>query len=448
MPRRSPAVGEAFGNGWFATVPAYRLATLRVALGVTTLAFHVPKFNGLVDAYMASTFHVPPAFSWIPPLTPAGGTALSILQHVAGWGLLLGWGPRLSAWFLAAAGFYVMSLDPEYYAHNAQFHLTLLALIGCSTDRVTLRRLLGEDGAEAQCPAWPERLVRIQVTVVFFYTALDKVLSPHWGLSGALLAKQRLAAHAAGLAWLQRANEAVLRAIPGVLSAGTIALEFFMAAALLIRPLRRAGIVVAIAFLLYLEFILRPGVFAWDMMAALLVFVPAGDRSWTATYAAACPACRWNRWIISRCDWLRRLRWDSSADAIEPAGRLAAPDGALGALVLVSPRGRAYRGSDVLRVLPIVLPGPIFVAMVVARFGGGLFASRGFGPWHDLPFALLGALLLLWVPGPARFVLRPLATLMAIVLKRLGSGLGSGGPDACPVHARRASSRAGAPPLP
>ncbi len=51
-----------------------------------------------------------------------------------------------------------MSLDPEYYAHNAQFHLTLLGLIGCSTDRVSLRRLLVDDGVEAQCPAWPERL--------------------------------------------------------------------------------------------------------------------------------------------------------------------------------------------------------------------------------------------------------------------------------------------------
>jgi Vitamin K-dependent gamma-carboxylase len=450
MPSRSTRDGETFGASWFAVVPAYRLATLRVALAVTTIAFHVPKFNGLIDAYVASAFHVPPAFAWIPPLTPAAAMPLAILQHVAGWGLLFGWWPRFCAWLLVTVGLYVMALDPEHYAHNAQFHLTLLALIGCSTDRVALGRLLEDDGAEAGCPAWPERLVRIQVAIVFLYAAFDKVLSPHWGLSGGLLAAQRLAPHAPGLAWLQSANEAVLRAFPGMLSTSTIALEFFMAVAFLVRPLWRAGIMVALVFGAYLEFMLRPGAFAWDMMAALLAFVPAGDRSWTAAYAAACPACRWNRSIISRCDWLRRLRWDPRGGAIVPMGRRAAPNGAREALTLVSPRGRVYQGFDALRVLPIVLLGPVFVVMALARFGGGFLASQGFGPWYDLPFALLGGLLLLWIPGLAQFGLRPLATTAATILSRLASGLGvnSGNLAAGSAHTCQGGSGAGAPPPP
>jgi hypothetical protein len=67
-------------------------------------------------------------------------------------------------------------------------------------------------------------------------------------------------------------------------------------------------------------------------------------------------------------------------------------------LRLLSPRGRAFCGLAVLRALPVVLPGPLLVGLVVARFGGGFLAARGFGRWDDLPFLLLGAYLASWLP--------------------------------------------------
>jgi HTTM domain len=393
--------------GWFDLVPAYRLASLRVCLAVITLVFHVPKFNGFLDAYTASAFHVPPAFAWVPTPSRPIGLALMVLQHVAAWGLLLGWAPRLGAWFLAGAGFYVMSLDPEYYSHNAHFHLTVLALVGCATDRLSLRRLLFDDSAEARCPAWPEHLVRIQLAIVFFYAALDKILSPHWGLSGAVLAAQRLAAHAPGLAWLQRLNTALIAGIPGVLSLATIATELFLAVAFLVRTLWPFGIAAAIGFMAYLEFIVRPGVFAWDVLAALLVFTPAGDRAWQVTYAPHCPACRWNRALLSPLDWLRRLRWvDVMPSVARPSPHEFAGVNARGALHLVSPRNRAFCGLGALRALPAVLPGPLLIVLVVARFGGGFLAARGYGQWDDLPFLVLGVYLASWLPEVARSVVR------------------------------------------
>jgi predicted DCC family thiol-disulfide oxidoreductase YuxK len=442
MPYRSPANRDTFGVGWFDPVPAYRLASLRVALAVTTIVFHVPKFNGLIDAYTGSAFHMPPAFSWIPPLTRTGGVALMVLHHVAAWGLLLGWAPRLCAWFLAAAGFYVMSLDPEYYAHNAQFHLTLLALIGCSTDRVSLRRLMTDDAGGATCLAWPERMIRIQLAVVFSYTAVDKVLSPHWGLSGAVLAAQRLAAHGPGLAWLQRVNEAALRALSGVMSVATIALEFFLAVVFLTRPLWPMGIAIALVFAAYLEFILRPGLFAWDVAAALLVFMPAGDRAWLTAYDPTCSSCRWNRRILSPLDWLRRLRWVTTHTGEVVDSRLkAAGEGARGGLHLISPSGREYRNFEALRLLPIILPGPVLVVMTLAYFAGRFLATRGYGWWDDLLFFTLGCLLALWLPGVARFLGRPVyATILAAwdYCVQSDALAVSRENDACPTHARRA----------
>jgi vitamin K-dependent gamma-carboxylase-like protein len=409
VPNRRPAGGDPFGAGWFDSVPAYRLASLRVVLAVITLVFHVPKFNGIIEAYTTSSFHLPPTFSWMPSLTRASGVVLMALQYVAVWSLLLGWAPRLCAWFLAAVGFYVMSLDPEYYAHNAHFHLTLLALIGCATDRVSLRRLVVDDGVEARCHAWPERLIRIQLAIVFFYAAVDKVLSPHWGLAGSVLAAQRLVAHGPGLALLQRVNGAVLHGNAGVLSAATIAVEFFLATAFLVRPLWSMGVAVACAFVLYLEFILRPGVFAFDVLAALLVFTPAGDRAWKVVYGPGCLACRWNRAFLSPLDWLRRLQWISVRDAAsrESGYTLGGGRGPIG-FRLVSPGGRAFDGIYALRRLPAVLPGSVLVAVTFARFGGGVLASRGYGPWDDIAFVILGIWLALWLPGVARYVGRPM----------------------------------------
>jgi len=393
-PRRSPGKADD-GGSWFAPIPAYRLATFRVALAVTTLVFHVPKFNGLIEGYVSSTFHVPRALPWIPPLTRMESAAFVVLQYVASAGLLLGLAPRVCAWFLAAVGFYVIALDPEHYAHNAQFHLTLLALIGCSNDRVPLLRLLrGEDSGD-RCPAWPERLVRIQLSIVFFYAALDKIFSPYWGLSGALLASLAVADHGGWLAGLQRASQVVIHAFAGPMSVMTIAIEVFLAVAFLFRPLWPAGVVAGFVFVVYLEFLVRPGVFTWDTLASLIMLVPANDRSWTVIYDPECVSSRWKRTTLVRLDWLRRLQWVPTGDArgVETRPMTAGDDG----LRLVNPRGRVYRGLEALRVLPVLLPGPVFVIMALARFGGGFLAARGYGPWDDLPFLMLGGLFVLWI---------------------------------------------------
>src|SRR5499425_2339441 len=265
MPRLRLGEPECFWSGWFDLVPAYRLAALRVILAVITLVFHVPKFNRIIADYAASSFHVPPAFPWLPILSPAGGEALMIAQDAAAWGLLLGWAPRLCAWLLAAAGIYVMSLDPEFFAHNAHFHLTLLALVGCSADRMSLRRLLADDDARARCPAWPERLIGIQLAIVFFYAAVDKILSPYWGVSGSSLAAQRLSTRGPAFDRLQRMSEAALPSLARPLSVATIVLEAFVAVAVLVRALRPIGLAVTALFVLYLEFMLKPGGFAWDV---------------------------------------------------------------------------------------------------------------------------------------------------------------------------------------
>ena len=382
MPRRD--------GGWLDPVPAYRLATVRVCLAVVTLVFHVPKFNGLLDGYTLSAFHVAPAFAWIPTPSRGSGIALMILQHVAAWSLLLGWAPRAAAWLLAGAGAYVMALDPEHYSHNAHFHLTLLALVGCASDRLSLRRLIFEQRDDARAPAWPERLIRAQLALVFFYAALDKVLSPDWGLAGAVLTAPGFAPHGPGLAALQRLNETVLGAIPTALSVATIVTELALAVAFAAPGLSTLAIALSVGFMTYLEFMVRPGVFTWDVLIALLLLSPAADRGWSVVHG---PAGARFVGVPSHLDWLRRQQLVTS---MPPAPEVPSDSSRAGVpltLHLVSPRHRVFCGLGVLRVLPAIVPGPLLVGLVLARFGGGFLAARGFGRWDDLPFLVLGAYL-------------------------------------------------------
>ncbi|HKZ05961.1 MAG TPA: HTTM domain-containing protein [Methylomirabilota bacterium] len=375
-------------GGWFDPVPAYRIATLRVCLAVVTLVFHVPKFNGLLDAYTASAFHVAPAFAWIPMPGRGAGLALMGLQHVAAWALFLGWWPRLAAWTLTGAGAYIMALDGEHYSHNAHFHLTLLALVGCAADGVSLRRLvLGADD-DARAAAWPERLIRLQLAIVFFFAALDKVLSPHWRMTGAVLTAPGFAAHAMGLAALQRVNQVVLGAVPGVLSLATIATELALAAGFALPALAALAIVLSVGFMTYLEFMVRPGVFTWDVLITLLLLSPAADRGWRVVHAA-----RGLRPLLARLDWMRRLQWVVPILPSSRSTRTVEPAKASGGLHLVSPRGRVFCGLAAVCALPAALPGPLLVGLVLARFGGGFLAARGLGRWDDLPFLALGAYL-------------------------------------------------------
>ena len=46
-------------GGWFAPVPAYRLATLRVAVAVVTILHHLPQTDWMLSSLRKTSFHVP-----------------------------------------------------------------------------------------------------------------------------------------------------------------------------------------------------------------------------------------------------------------------------------------------------------------------------------------------------------------------------------------------------
>jgi hypothetical protein len=387
----------------------------------------------MIRAYMESAFHIPPTPAWLPQLSWPAGLVLILGRHLAAWALLLGVVPRTAAAFLAASGFYVVLLDPHHHSHNAHFHLVLLALLACSPDRVSIRGLCREDAAQARTVAWPERLIRLQVAIVYFYAAVDKVFNPFWGVSGTVLAELDMASHGPPLRWLQRINALVLHRVPGLMSVATIAAEFLLSATFLFQRLRPLAVPVGFLFAVYLEFLLRPDMFAWDMVSTLVLLLPAADRGWTLRYDERCAACRAKRRWIARLDWLRRLRWEV-ATASQPADRgPSAP-------ALISPSGQAFHGFEEFRRLVLLLPAPLFVLFAVIRFGVGSPVLGLVAP-HDLVLLLVGVIVALWLPGVSRPLRGGLEPALSAVRNRLGSAADA--TDLCVRHRpERVDSRA------
>lgn len=394
--------------GWFDAVPACRLASFRVCIAVSTLLFHLPHTARLIETYAATSFHLPMQ-PWVPPLPAILAGPLVLLRYAAAMGLLVGFLPRLSAAFLALSGAYVFMLDEMHYSHHVQFHLLLLFLLAFSRDRLPLPRLMRPAAAEATCPAWPERLIRLQVVIIFVFTALDKAFSPAWGLSGARISVLDLKHYGRSLRWLETIHRALVFRVPALFSIATILVEFAIPLALLVRRLRPLVVGLLVLFAVYLEFAVEQNYFAWDMLAAALVFLPAGDRSYAVQWNGSERVRSVLSAILLRLDWLRRMR---HVEALKPAPRrltwLRPP------LELIAPIGRRLSGWVAVAWLILLMAPPLYVFASLARF---LLRDGLVGRWQagEPLFLAFGLMLMFWAaalwqlrrPSPARPITMP-----------------------------------------
>ncbi len=419
---------DSWFDSWFREVPAYRIAAFRVVLATTTLCNYLPVLTGwLLEAAAspATTASIP----WVVHVPLPAVAGLLVLAWVAGVALLAGWRPRLSAGYLAALGVYGYAVGN--HSHNGFLHLLLLALVACSADGLSLRRLAGGRDTDATCPAWPERLLRLQLAIVYFHTSIDKMFSPEWGLRGLRLTHLESTRVLPGIAHLERGIAAAIAGVAGPMSVATIVGEMGVAVGLTLRrlwPLAMAG---NVAFALSLEFLLVPAMFPWDLLALMILFLPAADGSYRVRLSAGCGMCRAQRRVLAALDWTRRLDLsDTAADR--------------GPFAIETPRGRRFSGWRAAGLLPWVLPAPFLSLLILLRFG-----SEAVGRWSvgfsldDVVFVMLplGALLLLPAAdrGAARAAFEQVASVWNRALCRV---LGVAGlADSCRRHREAAYPR-------
>ena len=370
-------------DSWFRAVPAYRIAAFRVVLATTTLCNYLPVLTGWLlqaAASPATTASIP----WFIHLPPPVVIVLLLLGYAAGIALVLGWRPSLAAAYLVALGVYGYAAGN--HSHNGFLHLLLLALVACSADGLTLRRLAGGRDTDATCPVWPERLLRLQLAIVYFHTSIDKMFSPEWGLGGLRLTHLESTRVLPGIADLERGIAAAIARAPGLASLAVITGEMFTAIGLTLQRLWPYAIAANIAFALALEFLLVPAMFPWDLLALMILFLPAADGAYRVRLSADRGTCQAQRRVLGTLDWTRRLD-------------LRGPHADHGPFSIETPRGRRYSGWRAVGLLPWVLPAPFLSLLIVLRFG-----SEYVGRWtvgfslDDVVFVVLALAALMLLP--------------------------------------------------
>jgi hypothetical protein len=254
--------------------------------------------------YGAGGFNVA-HFSWVDALAPVPTRAGMLVVYLAlvylALRIALGTGGRWAV-VLATALFgytyFISQLDS--YQHHYLVFLILLLCCGLSWGSP-------RGGRARAVHDVAQRLVLVQVAVVYFWTAIAK-LDPLW-LDGRLLAFEVAGSRAA--AWIE--------AIPGgftTASWAVLASEAFLVAGVLVRRLHPVALPLGLGLHVGIELShLSIGLFSYYMFALYLLLVP---QAWIERSAA---------WLGS-VECLRRR----AAALVERAGLRAAPAWVLGAL--------------------------------------------------------------------------------------------------------------------
>ena len=211
-----------------------------------------------------------PYASWVP-LLPSSGIPIFIAAWLAAALLFaLGWKTRVAGSVLTFVTGYTLFLDQQNYS-NHLYLLFLVVLMLTIADSGAAWSLDARQTAKGDIAAWPVLLLKIEVTIVYFFSALAKLTAPY--LRGEVLGgslKQD--------GWLAIPQSWRIPAALSLLAVASVAVELFIAFGLWSRRLRLPAILSGIGFHLLAIAILDSSrlsllIFALEIFAGYLLFV-------------------------------------------------------------------------------------------------------------------------------------------------------------------------------
>jgi hypothetical protein len=179
---------------WFADGNPFSLALFRVAFAAC-LAIEIETSRHMSVFALEGGFHLP-YLRWVPLLDPASYEWAHRVQYPLLLCLGLGIATRVAAGGLLVLQGWIFLADRMNFRNHAYFFLLVLVLLLVSPcDRTLSLRswLAGRRGLEAilhppAAPLTAQRLIQLQVSIVYFYAALMK-LNPQF-LRGEVVASQ------------------------------------------------------------------------------------------------------------------------------------------------------------------------------------------------------------------------------------------------------------------
>jgi hypothetical protein len=221
------------------SVDARPLAIARIGVGLAAL-LKALIFVPVLTTVLAPGALVATDWPWLPRPSLAVLPILLVTWCTAAVLLTIGWRSRWAAATLSALVGYLLALDQQLYSHHL-YLLALLTFLLALSDPGAIWSLDASRGqARATVPAWPARLIRVQLSIVYIFGALSKV-NVYW-LSGALLASE-----------LRRGGLIVLpeplASFPAVacLAIAAVVVELYLAVALWSPRLHRPALLLGVA---------------------------------------------------------------------------------------------------------------------------------------------------------------------------------------------------------
>lgn len=125
-----------------------------------------------------------PAFAWAPSAAPNTAMVILVVGLVAAITLILGIFPRAAATCLAAIGVYGLVTDLHAYSNHLVLMISLSTIMAMSQSANAWA--VGAVDRSNRVPIWPAVLIMVQISTVYFWTAVSKINSQY--LSGEVLA--------------------------------------------------------------------------------------------------------------------------------------------------------------------------------------------------------------------------------------------------------------------
>jgi hypothetical protein len=237
-------------------VSARQLAVVRLLIGVSA-GFAAWEASRMLPRLLGPLVIRLPFFSWLPVLPSSALPLFLAVWLLAAVAFAVGWKTRVAGPLLTLAIGYTLFLDQQTYSNHLYLLLLVVLLLTISGGRV----------------GWPILLLKIQVTIVYFFSAMAKI-TPQY------LAGEILISSLKQEGWLAVPGAWRAPAAMSALAMASIVAELFIAFGLWSRRLRLPAIFAGAGFHLLTVAVLDSSrlslaIFTLAMFAVYVLFVDA-----------------------------------------------------------------------------------------------------------------------------------------------------------------------------
>lgn len=395
---------------WFAPVSSVPLGLFRMGFGFLTLVYGLLLFRerflwfsdqGVLPAADAMAYNatIGPGTQRLNLLLYHGAdhflTPIFIVFLLAALCLTLGFWTRTSA-VLVYLGLSLL------HTRNAPIHNSgdtvmmvmsiylLLSPAGaaCSLDRLWRIFQGKEDDAPPAIIPWTQRLMQIQIAVLYLCASLNKITGPNW-MDGTAVYYPLHLPESLRFPVLGRDNLYVLN----VMTWGTIAIEMALATFVWVPRLRLYVLTLGVLLHLGIEYSFNIPLFSALMITSYINFLTGDDiRNFLAwakrplaltplrlVYDGECDFCKSSLLVVRFLDVFRQITFVNAHDRAALNSTGVHSEAAEQAAIAVRPDGRQYAGFDAFRLVAWQLPATVLIAPLlyitpVPQIGRRLYA--------------------------------------------------------------------------